>query len=71
MSCESFSFRSEYAGPDRWTADGICGIQPFLVPGKESAHVAPINAYLATGAVISRCVGGVPSKGGQVRDFGE
>lgn len=53
------------------TADGICAIQPFVVPGKVSAHVSPLNAYSATAAVIQRCVGGNPSQGGQVRSFGE
>ncbi|KAL9135430.1 MAG: hypothetical protein Q9175_003385 [Cornicularia normoerica] len=52
-------------------SDGICAIQPFLVPGKASAHVAPINTYVATATVIQRCVGGNPSTGGQVRDFGK
>ena len=52
-------------------ADGTCAIQPFLIPGKASAHVAPINTYVATATVIQRCVGGNPSTGGQVRDFGK
>lgn len=51
------------------SADGICAIQPFVVPGKVSAHVSPLNAYSATAAVIQRCVGGNPSQGGQVRSF--
>ena len=53
------------------TADGICGIQPYLVPGEESALVPPINAYLATATLIQQCAGGNPPMGGQARDFGE
>lgn len=41
------------------------------MPGKVSAHVAPMDAYIVTAAVIQKCVGGNPSSGGQVRDFGE
>ena len=52
-------------------ADEICAIQPFLVPGKTSAHMAPRNAFVATANVIRKCVSGTPSQGGQVRDFGE
>ena len=53
------------------TVDGICAIQPFLVPGKTSAHVAPRDAFVATANVIRKCVGGTRAQGGQVRDFGE
>lgn len=52
-------------------ADGICVVEPYLVPGKASAHVTAINAYFATATLIQRCVGGIPSKGGRVRSFVE
>ena len=52
-------------------ADGNCAIQPFVVPGRESALVAPADAYVATSNLIATCVGGILSKGGQVRRFGE
>lgn len=52
-------------------ADGICAIQPFVVPEKESALVAPASVYLATYTLIKSCVGGNPSAGGQARDLGE
>ncbi len=70
MSCESF-FQNRKGGPNFIIANGICGIQPYLVPGKESARVAPVNAYVATAVVVQQCVGGNPSKGGQARDFGK
>ena len=41
------------------------------MPGRESALVAPADAYVATSDLIATCVGGIPSKGGQVRRFGE
>ncbi|CAF9925415.1 MAG: hypothetical protein ALECFALPRED_003134 [Alectoria fallacina] len=53
------------------SSDGICAIQPSLVPGKMSAHVAPRNAFVATVNVIRKCVGGTPFQGRQVRNFGE
>ena len=33
--------------------------------------MATRNVYVATAALIQRCVGGKPSKGGQATDFGE
>lgn len=51
-------------------ADGICGIQAYVEPGKESALVAPANVYLTTADLIQKCVSGNPSTGGQARELG-
>ncbi|KAL9133091.1 MAG: hypothetical protein Q9175_005730 [Cornicularia normoerica] len=58
--------------PKRYiSSDGLCVIQPSIIPGESSARASPQEVAFAAGYIIDQCVNARPSTGGRVRDIGQ